>query len=44
MSALLQGENEQQSRLTSEYTFLKPLQHCVAMQIAERCGGRLQPA
>ena len=44
MSALLQGENEKQSRLTSEYTFIKPLQHYVAVQIAERCGGRLQPA
>jgi hypothetical protein len=38
MGSLLQGEkNERQSRLTSEYTFIKPLQHYVAMQIAERC-------
>jgi hypothetical protein len=44
MGSLLQGENDSQSRLTSEYTFLRPLQHFVAMQIAERCGGRLQPA
>jgi hypothetical protein len=42
MGSLLQGENERQSRLTSEYTFLEPLRHYVAMQIAERC--RLQPA
>jgi hypothetical protein len=44
MGTLLQGENERQSRLTSEYTFLEPLRHFVAVQIAERCGGRLQPA
>lgn len=37
MGLLLQGENELQSRLTSEYTFLGPLRHNIATVIAERC-------
>jgi hypothetical protein len=37
MLDLLQGENERQSRLTSEYTFLGPLRHHIAALIAERC-------
>jgi hypothetical protein len=37
MRTLLQGENERQSRLTSQYTFLGPLRHYLALQIAERC-------
>src|SRR5438552_1568856 len=41
MTDLLQGENERQSRLTSEYTFLAPLRHYVSQIVAERCGGRL---
>ena len=41
MGSLLQGENERQSRLTSEYTFIRPLQHYVAIQIAERCQVRV---
>ena len=39
MSDLLQGENERQSRLTSEYTFLGPLNHYVSALVAERCSG-----
>jgi len=38
MTDLLQGENERQSRLTSHYTFLGPLQHHVSQLIEERCG------
>ncbi|HEX9492320.1 MAG TPA: hypothetical protein VGA33_03580 [Thermoanaerobaculia bacterium] len=38
MTALLQGENERQSRVTSEYTFLGPLRHYISILIAERCG------
>ncbi|PYQ51657.1 MAG: hypothetical protein DMF59_07185 [Acidobacteria bacterium] len=37
MGSLLQGENDHQSRLTSEYTFLGPLRHYVSELIAERC-------
>ena len=38
MLELLQGENERQSRLTSEYTFLRPVRHHIAMAIRDRCG------
>jgi hypothetical protein len=38
MLELLQGENEDQSRLTSEYTFLGPLRHHIAALVAERRG------
>jgi hypothetical protein len=38
MSDLLEGENERQSRLTSEYTLLEPLRHHLARIVAERCG------
>lgn len=38
MTDLLQGENERQSRLTSEFTFIGPLRHHVAQLIEERCG------
>ena len=34
---LLKGENERQSRLTSQYTLLGPLRHHVAALVAERC-------
>ena len=34
---LLKGENEHQSRLTSQYTLLGPLRHHVAALVAERC-------
>jgi hypothetical protein len=37
MSDLLEGENERQSRLTSEYTFLEPLRHHLAKIVAARC-------
>lgn len=36
MRDLLQGENEEQSRLTSEYTFLGPLRHHLRDLVAER--------
>jgi hypothetical protein len=39
MTDLLQGENERQSRLTSEYTFVGPLRHYVSMLVADRCSG-----
>lgn len=39
MTHLLKGENERQSRLTSEYTFIGPLRHYVAALVAERCSG-----
>jgi hypothetical protein len=39
MTDLLQGENERQSRLTSEYTFVGPLRHYVSTLVAERCSG-----
>ncbi len=38
MQDLLQGENERQSRITSEYTFLGPLRHSLARLVVERCG------
>jgi hypothetical protein len=38
MTDLLQGENERQSRLTSEFTFIGPLRHHVSQLIEERCG------
>ncbi|HJT16541.1 MAG TPA: hypothetical protein VJ853_04105 [Thermoanaerobaculia bacterium] len=38
MTDLLQGENERQSRLTSEFTFIGPLRHHIAQLIEERCG------
>jgi hypothetical protein len=37
MRELLQGENERQSRLTSEYTFLAPLRYSIKTLVAERC-------
>jgi hypothetical protein len=37
MSDLLEGENERQSRLTSEYTLLRPLRYHLAKIVAERC-------
>jgi hypothetical protein len=40
MTDLLQGENERQSRLTSEFTFIGPLRHHIAQLIEERCGVR----
>ncbi len=39
MTDLLQGENERQSRLTSEYTFVGPLRHYVSNLVADRCSG-----
>lgn len=38
MQDLLRGENEGQSRLTSEYTLIGPLRHHVGRLVAERCG------
>jgi len=38
MTDLLQGENERQSRLTSEFTFLGPLRHHLSLLVEERCG------
>lgn len=38
MNDLLDGENERQSRLTSEYTLLEPLRHHLGRIVAERCG------
>ncbi|HEY6844021.1 MAG TPA: hypothetical protein VI391_07630 [Thermoanaerobaculia bacterium] len=38
MTDLLQGENERQSRLTSEFTFIGPLRHHIAQLVEERCG------
>jgi hypothetical protein len=37
MSDLLEGENERQSRLTSEYTLLEPLRHHLGRIVADRC-------
>ena len=37
MNDLLEGENERQSRLTSEYTLLKPIRHHLGRIVAERC-------
>ncbi len=36
MRELLQGENERQSRLTSEYTFLGPLRHYLGALVSSR--------
>jgi len=44
MTDLLQGENEQQTRLTSHYTFLGPLRHYVSQLIEERCGSAIPRA
>ncbi len=38
MLELFTGEQERQSRLTSEYTLLAPLRHHVGRLVAERCG------
>ncbi len=43
MVDLLQGENDRQSRLTSQYTFLGPLRHHVSLLIAERTHGSAIP-
>ena len=44
MTDLLQGGNEQQTRLTSHYTFLGPLRHHVSQLIEERCGSAIPRA
>jgi len=43
MGSLLQGENDRQSRLTSEYTFLGPLRHHISTLIADHCGVPASP-
>jgi hypothetical protein len=44
MTDLLQGENERQSRLTSEFTFLAPLRYYVSGLVAERCTSSSPPS